>query len=54
MVALMKCECGLKFTGCVFEDMETARKWLKENGWCNPYSYELIPVAFYAKDGEIR
>lgn len=54
MVALMKYECGLKFTGCVFEDMETARKWLKENGWCNPYSYELVPVAFYTKNGEIK
>lgn len=54
MVALMKCENGLKFTGCIFEDIETAHKWLKEKDWCNPYSYRLVPVAFYTKDGEIK
>lgn len=54
MVALMKYACGLKFTGYVFEDMETANKWLKENGWVNPRAYELVPVAFYAKDGEVK
>jgi hypothetical protein len=52
MVALMKYECGLKFTEYVFEDMETAKKWLKEKGWVNPWSYKLIPVTFYTKDGE--
>ena len=36
MVALMRYECGLKFTGCVFENMNIAQKWLEENGWCNP------------------
>lgn len=54
MVALMECKCGLHFTGCVFEDKETAHKWLKEKGWCNPYSYRLVPVAFYTKNGEIK
>lgn len=54
MIALMKCACGLKFTGCVFEDMETANKWLEENGWTNPYAYQLMPVAFYTKDGEVK
>ena len=47
-------ECGLKFTGCVFENMDIAQKWLEENGWCNPRAYELIPVAFYTKDGEVK
>lgn len=54
MVALMKYERGLKFTGCVFENMDTAQKWLKENGWRNPRAYELVPIAFYAKDGEVK
>lgn len=51
MVALMKYECGLKFTGLVFEDKETAREYLKGK---NPYAFEIVPVAFYTKDGEIK
>ena len=31
MVGLMKYECGLKFTGCVFEDKETAVKFIYDN-----------------------
>ena len=54
MVALMRYECGLKFTGLVFENMDTVQKWLKENGWVNPRAYEIIPVAFYTKDGEVK
>ena len=54
MVALMRYECGLKFTGCVFENMDIAQKWLEENGWFNPRAYELVPVAFYTKDGEVK
>lgn len=54
MVALMKYACGLYFTKCVFEDMETANRWLEENGWTDPRVYELVPVAFYAKDGEVK
>ena len=54
MVALMRYECGLKFTGCVFENMDIAQKWLEENGWVNPRAYELTPVAFYTKDGEVK
>lgn len=53
IIALMKHELGLVFTGIVFEDMETAQKWLKENAR-NPYCYTLEPVAFYTKDGEIK
>lgn len=52
MIALMRYECGLKFTGCVFENMDIAQKWLEENGWGNPNSYELIPVTFYPKTME--
>lgn len=54
MVALMEYKCGLKFTGRIFENMGTAQKWLKENGWANPRAYELVPVAFYTKDGEVK
>lgn len=54
IIALMEYKCGLKFTGCIFEDMDTAQKWLKENGWGNPNSYELIPVTFFTKDGEVK
>ena len=53
MIALMKHELGLVFTGIIFEDMETAHKWLEENAR-NPYCYTLEPVAFYTKDGEIK
>jgi hypothetical protein len=53
MVGLMKYECGLKFTGCVFEDKETAEKFIYDNG-LNPEAYELIPVAGYFKNGEIK
>ena len=51
MVALMKYECGLKFTGLVFEDEKTAREYLKGT---NPQVFENGPVAFYTKDGEIK
>ena len=27
---------------------------MKENGWTNPRAYELVPVAFYTKDGEVK
>ena len=54
MVALMRYECGLKFTGCVFENMDIAQKWLEENGWVNPRAYELVPVTFYTKNGEVK
>lgn len=54
MIALMKYKCGLEFTGCIFEDRDTAQKWLKENGWNNPNSYELVPVTFFTKDGEVK
>lgn len=53
MIALMKYECGLKFTGCVFETKETAEKFIHDNG-LNPEAYELIPVAVYLKNGEIK
>lgn len=54
MVALMEYKCGLKFTGYVFENMDTAQKWLKENGWANPRTYELVSVTFYTKDGKVK
>mgnify|MGYP003299135753 FL=1 len=47
----MKYECGLRFTGIIFEDMETAQKWLANK---NPNAYELQPVAFHTKNGEIK
>lgn len=53
MVGLMKYERGLEFTGCVFEDKETAEKFIYDNG-LNPEAYKLIPVAGYFKNGEIK
>ena len=53
MVGLMKYECGLKFTGCVFETKETAEKFIHDNR-VNPEANELIPVAGYLKNGEIK
>lgn len=53
MFGLMKYECGLKFTGIVFEDKEIAKKFIHDNG-LNPEAYELIPVAGYFKNGEIK
>ena len=53
MVGLMKYECGLKFTGCVFENKETAEKFIRDNR-LNPEAYKLIPVAVYLKNGEIK
>lgn len=53
MVGLMKYECGLKFTGIVFEDKETAKKFIHDNR-LNPEAYKLIPVAGYFKNGEIK
>lgn len=53
MVGLMKYECGLRFTGCVFETKETAEKFIYDNG-LDPEGYELIPVAVYLKNGEIK
>lgn len=51
MVAIMKYECGLKFTGYVFEDEETAKEWLKYKA---PWAYEIVPVTFFAKNGEVK
>lgn len=53
MVGLMKYKCGLKFTGCVFENKETAEKFIRDNR-LNPEAYKLIPVAVYLKNGEIK
>lgn len=53
MVGLMKYECDLEFTGCVFEDKETAKKFIYDNG-LNPEAYKLVPVAGYFKNGEIK
>ena len=53
MVGLMKYECGLRFTGCVFETKETAEKFIYDNG-LDPEGYELILVAVYLKNGEIK
>ena len=53
MVALMKYEGGLRFTGLVFEDKETAEKYLKNENK-NPEAFQIIPIAYYAKNGEIR
>lgn len=45
----MKYACGLYFTKCVFEDMETANKWLEENGWTDPVSMNLFLLLFTQK-----
>lgn len=50
----MKCENGLKFTGIVCENIETAHEWLKQNNWVNPYSYEIVPVCFVTKEMEVK
>jgi hypothetical protein len=52
MVALMKYANGLRFTGLVFENKETAEKWLKTEHK-NPEVFELVPVAYYTANGEI-
>lgn len=47
MVAIMKYEAGLKFTGYVCEDKATAEKFVREElGWVNPRCYELVPVTY--------
>lgn len=53
MIVLMKYECGLKFTGLVFEDEETAEKYMKEH-WINPKEVKLVPATGYSKNGEIK
>lgn len=53
MVALMKYECGLKFTGLVFEDEETAKEYIKEHR-LNPKELKLITATGYFKNGEIK
>lgn len=50
MVALMTYECGLKFTGLVFENEETAKNYIKGK---NPEAFKIIPVAYYTKDGKV-
>ena len=51
MVALMTYECGLRFTGLVFEDEETAKNYLQGK---NPEAFKIVPVAYYTKTGEIK
>ena len=51
MLALMKYENGLKFTGLVFENEEVAKEYLKNK---NPEAFKLIPVAFYTANGEVK
>lgn len=51
MVAIMKYSNGLQFTGIVCEDIETAKKWLKDK---NPEAFKIVPVSFICKDGEVK
>ena len=51
MVALMKYENGLTFTGLIFEDEETAKKYLQNK---SPEAFKIVPVAYYTKDGKIK
>ena len=51
MVAIMKYSNGLQFTGIICEDIETAKKWLKDK---NPEAFEIVPVSFICKDGEVK
>lgn len=51
MLALMKYENGLKFTGLVFENEKVAKEYLKGK---NPDAFKLIPVAFYTANGEVK
>lgn len=46
----MKYENGLKFKKVIFENENTARLWLKQNGISNPNSYELVEVEFIKED----
>lgn len=50
MLAYMKYENGLKFKKVIFENENTARLWLKQNGISNPNSYELVEVEFIKED----
>jgi hypothetical protein len=36
------------------KDSTSALFFQKENGWANPRAYELAPVAFYTKNGEVK
>jgi hypothetical protein len=58
MVGIMKIACGLKFTGIICEDEETARNYLVQQEWVAKYliddCYEFIPVAYVTKDLEIK
>jgi hypothetical protein len=55
MVAIMKYEGGLVFTGIVCENAEVAQKVLKDRHWANPHAFEIIPVEYFGgnKDAEV-
>ena len=47
MVAIMKYEAGLKFTGYICESKEVAQRFVRDGlGWVNERAYEIIPVKY--------
>lgn len=47
MVAIMKYESGLKFTGYICENREVAERFVKDDlGWVNERAYEIMPVKY--------
>ena len=47
MVAIMKYQAGLRFTGYVCENKEKAKRFITEAlGWTNKEAYEIIPVKY--------
>jgi hypothetical protein len=57
MVGIMRIACGLKFTGIICEDEETARNYLVQQGvkkYLIDDCYEFIPVACVTKNLEIN
>jgi hypothetical protein len=53
MVALWRLANGMKFTEMIFENVETAEKWIKDQNH-NRAIYSIRPVAYYTADGEIK
>lgn len=49
MVAIMKYAGGLVFTGIVCENVEVAKKLLKDRHW-NPNAFEIVSVEYFGEE----
>ena len=50
MVAIMKYEAGLKFTGYICENGEVAERFVRNGlGWANKNAYEIVPVKYVSE-----